>query len=94
MKEIFDQEGTDGVILVDAENAFNKLNRQAALHNMQYLCPEFAVILINTYRKPTRLFITGGGEILSAEGTTQGDALAMQFCGMSTVPIILKLSYD
>ena len=94
MKEIFDQEGTDGVILVDAENAFNKLNRQAALHNMQYLCPEFAVILINTYRKPTRLFITGGGEILSAEGTTQGDALAMQFYGISTVPIIQKLSYD
>ena len=94
MKEIFDQDGTDGVILVDAENAFNKLNRQAALHNMKYLCPEFAVILINTYRKPTRLFITGGGEILSAEGTTQGDALAMQFYGISTVQIIQKLRYE
>jgi hypothetical protein len=39
MKTIFQNDATDGVILVDAENAFNKLNRMVALHNMQYLCP-------------------------------------------------------
>ena len=93
MKDIFDNESTDGVILVDAENAFNKLNRQAALHNMQFLCPSFATVLINTYRKPTRLFILGGGEIASVEGTTQGDTLAMQFYGVSTTPIITKLDH-
>ena len=93
MKEIFSNESTDGVILVDAENAFNKLNRQVALHNMQYLCPPLATILINTYRKPTRLFIVGGGEISSMEGTTQGDTLAMQFYGISTRPIIEKLKF-
>jgi len=88
MKEIFDRESTEAVILVDAENAFNKLNRRVALHNMQYLCPSFSTILINTYRIPTRLFISGGGEIASSEGTTQGDTLAMQFYGISTTPII------
>ena len=31
MKEIFNNESTDGVILVDAENAFNKLNWHVAL---------------------------------------------------------------
>ena len=55
---------------------------------MQYLCPEFSVVLINTYRIPSRLFITNGGELQSVEGTTQGDTLAMQFYGISITPII------
>lgn len=53
MKEIFHDDDTEAVILVDAENAFNSLNRQAALHNIRYICPPFAPILINTYREPT-----------------------------------------
>ena len=39
MKEIFDDEQRDAVILVDASNAFNSLNRNAALHNIEILCP-------------------------------------------------------
>ena len=81
------------MILVDEENAFNKLNRQVALHNMQFLCPSFARVLINTYRIPSRLFIMGGGEISSNEGTTQGDTLAMAFYGISTQQLIDKLDY-
>ena len=91
MKIIYEKDSSDGVILVDAANAFNQLNRYVALHNMQYLCAPFAVILINTYRVPTRLFITGGGEIESSEGTTQGEPLAMPFYGISVRPIIDKL---
>ena len=91
MREIFNEEGCDGVILVDAENAFNRLNRLVALHNMQYICPPFATVLINTYRIPTRLFISSGGEIKSAEGTTQGDTLAMPFYGLGTRPILVQL---
>ena len=48
MKEIFDDEQTDAVILVDASNTFNSLNRNAALHNMQILCPQFSAISITT----------------------------------------------
>ena len=91
MKLKFEEEGTDAIILVDAENAFNKLNRQAALHNIQYICPPFAPILINTYRTPARLFIVNGGEIQSSEGTTQGDTLAMAFYGLGTNPILQQL---
>ena len=91
MKQIFEAEGTDGILLVDAANAFNRLNRLVALHNMQYLCPPFATVLINTYRLPARLFIGGGKEIQSLEGTTQGDPLAMAFYGLSTKPIIRRL---
>ena len=57
MKEIFDDEQKDAVILVNASNAFNLLNRNAALHNIQILCPQFSIILINTYRLPMRMTV-------------------------------------
>ena len=94
MKKIFHEEATDAILLVDAENAFNRLNRRVALHNMQYLCPPFATILINTYRIPARLFISNGGEIQSSEGTTQGDTLAMAFYGLSTNNLLKRLKQD
>ena len=39
MKDIFEEEETDGLLLVDASNAFNSLNREALLHNIKYICP-------------------------------------------------------
>ena len=84
MKEIFEDDNCEAVILVDASNAFNSLNRQVALHNIQYIYPQFATILINTYRNHSRLIINNEKEILSQEGTTQGDNLAMSFYALST----------
>ena len=40
------------------------------------LCPSLATILINTYRADVPLFIDGK-HLLSSEGTTQGDPLAI-----------------
>ena len=71
MRKIFESEGCEAVILINASNAFNSLNRQVALHNIQYICPQFATTFINTYRYPARLIINEGKEILSQEGTTQ-----------------------
>jgi len=88
MRDVFEADTTDAVILVDASNAFNNLNRQAALHNIRYICPPLSQTLINTYRKPARLFIGGGKEIMSSEGTTQGDPLAMQFYALGTNPLL------
>ena len=34
MMRIFNDEETDAILLVDARNAFNAMNRQAALHNI------------------------------------------------------------
>ena len=79
MKTIFEYEDTEAVILVDASNAFNSLNRQAALHNIQIICPSFATTLINTYRKPIRMILLGSQDILSTEGTTRGDHTRGQF---------------
>ena len=91
MKSIFEDQDTEGALLVDATNAFNSINRKSALHNVSVLCPPLAQVLINTYSHPVRLFITNGGEIQSTEGTTQGDPLAMAMYAIATIPLIRKL---
>ena len=45
--------------------------------------PTTATILINTYRAPTELFVDGD-TLLSQEGTTQGDPLAMPMYALAT----------
>jgi len=46
-----------------------------------------ANILINTYHEPVKLLIDGD-VLLSAEGTTQGDPLAMPMYALATIPLI------
>ena len=93
MRHVFCSPDTDAMILVDASNAFNSLNRQTALRNIQHLCPPLAKVIINTYRSDIELFIDGE-TILSREGTTQGDPLAMAMYAISTAPLIHRLSND
>ena len=45
MRDIFDGNNPHAALLVDATNAFNLVNRQAALHNISVLCPSFSTIL-------------------------------------------------
>ena len=91
MKSIFDDEDTHAALLVDATNAFNLINCQAALHNISVLCPSFSTIWNNTYSAPIRLFITGEGELSSTEGTTQGDPLAITMYAIAVTPLINHL---
>ena len=77
--------------MVDASNAFNSVNRQAALHNISILCPALSMVLYNTYSALTHLFVTGQGEISTREGTTQGDPFAMSMYALAVVPLIRKL---
>ena len=88
MRTIFNSSDTEAVLLVDATNS---LNRQVTLQNIRRLCPPLATILINTYRTPTELF-ADGDTLLSQEGTTQGDPLAMPMYALATIPLIKKLS--
>ena len=55
MSSFFQEENTEGVLLINASNAFNSLNRQVALHNIQVLCSRASLILI-TYRFPSRSY--------------------------------------
>ena len=91
MNSLFQHEETDAVLLVDASNAFNSLTQAAALHNIRIVCPAVTTFAINTYRASTRLFVTGGKELVSAEGTTQGDSLAMFMYSLSLQPLISPL---
>ena len=92
MRKIFQRECTEAILQVDATNAFNRLNRQATLRNIQVLCPSLATVLINTYRSSTELFIEGK-TILSQEGTTQGDPLAMSMYALGVLPLINQLDH-
>ena len=42
VKEIFEDNEVDAVMLVDADIAFNRLNRKVALHNLSFTCPSIA----------------------------------------------------
>ena len=42
MRQLFAAEETQGILLIDAHNAFNSLNRRAAMWNVRVLCPEIA----------------------------------------------------
>ena len=97
MRKAFEKDDTEAILLVDAENAFNNLNREAALLNIKQICvcPPFYRYLNNTYQKPAKLVIAGEKKheiIYSNEGTTQGDVCAMGLYGLGITPLINNLA--
>ena len=93
MHDVHDLEETEAVLLIDSENAFNLINRKVMLHNISILCPIIATFVNNCYAVPARLFVICGKEILSNEGTTQGDPTSMAAYAIGVTPL-LRLLYD
>ena len=54
---IFEDEKTKAVLLVNATNIFNSVNRQVCLHNICIICVLIATYVRNCYTIPSRLFI-------------------------------------
>ena len=76
LSSMFSEDNSDAILLVDADNnAFNQTNRNVMLHKIRIICPIIATYVINSYSREARFFISGGEEITSAEGTTQGNPL-------------------
>ncbi len=94
MVETFKEDNCHGIIQVDANNAFNTINRKVLLHNISYLCPEITLFTINCYSLPARLYVVGGYELESKEGTTQGDPIAMPIYAIGIKPLLLTLNRE
>ena len=94
MRDVFSRPETECVLLVDATNAFNCMNRSVALHNVRYVCPPLSKYLHNTYSNSVNLFLRDGNKnvtLSAGEGTTQGDPPASGWYAISTIPIIEHL---
>ena len=96
MRRIYEDPATEGILLVDASNAFNSMNRKAALNNIKYTCPEFSCYVNNLYRGDAELFVANSEEtVRSCEGTTQGGSESGGFYACGITPIVDKnISYS
>ena len=59
--------------------------------NINIVCPSISIYVRNRYTLPSRLFITGGTEIKSSEGTTQSDPVAIPSYALSVIPLMLMI---
>ena len=74
---IFIEDDSDAILLVDAGNSFNRINRNVTLHNFRNICPLIATYPLNPYSRGDRLFISRGEEITSPESSTKCVATAV-----------------
>ena len=91
MRTIYEDQSAEAVLLVDASNAFNSINRNVFLHNVEVICPSIARYVKNCYSVNSRLFIIGGGEIHPIEGTAQGHPAAIVIYAITIIPLVLML---
>ena len=92
VRDLFELDSNHGFIQIDASNAFNAINRKLLLHNVNIICPQISTYINNCYAHPARLFITGGKEMSSQEGTTQGDPIAMGMYALGLMPLLTTVA--
>ena len=93
LRDQYGKTSADAVLLIDAENPFNSLNRELALKNIKKTCPPVLTAIKNSYSNPSKLFVNKK-TIYSQEGTFQGGPLEMSMYGLAIIPLIKLLSVD
>ena len=56
MRDVFANEGTEAVLLIDAKNAFNSINRKVLPQHLNFICPVITKYITNCYITSARLF--------------------------------------
>ena len=75
---------TEGILMINAGNAFDGLNRGLALPNLApFVCRVIVCRVFNSYSTPSDLF-TDGHTLESQDGTAEGDHLATSMYGIDT----------
>ena len=82
------------VLLADASNAFNRLNRKQALRTARKRCPNLSVAFYNFYGTNGQLVLADGDSLTSEEGSTQGGPLGMAVFGVGSMPLIEEVEQD
>ena len=94
VEELFDLNCDAGwaLLFVNANNAFNSLNRVAALWNSRVLWPQCLRFLFNFYHGYAALFLQGSSDhLLSKEGVSQDDPLSLMPYPVAILPLIHSL---
>ena len=92
--ELFEGDECDAVLLADANQGYQRLNRKVALHNLNIICPILYIVAVNFYGGSSRVFISPDFEVMSREGVTMGCPLAMMVYGLSLTPLIAFLGHS
>ena len=85
------------LLKLDANNAFNMLNRDVAILLCRIYWPSASRYVLNSYRGDPILIARSSSEVctlVSKEGTTQGDPMAMLMYAIGTLPLVRKLKLD
>ena len=89
----FEKDSCEALLLIDATNAFNNLNRATALESIRRICPSVYCALNNSYQTPSNLCVDKQ-TLLSQEGCTQGDPLAMLMYDIASRPLIDRMNME
>ena len=89
-KEFAEDDEPWGVLLVDARNGFNELNRYVILYAVRHFWPSGARFVFNCYKCFSHLVLRGGERLVSKEGVTQGDPLSMVAYALGLLPLVLN----
>ena len=57
LRDAYQKDENQGILLIDAENAFNSLNRELALKNVANLCPSLLNAIRNSYSAKSKLYV-------------------------------------